>query len=245
MLYKGPNTGAVDLAFDPHDANTIFAALWQTRRPPWSVYPPSNGPGTGLYISHDGGASWHAVVGHGFPSTGLGRIGLATTPANPARVYAIVDAKTGGLFRSDDGGANWQRQAADPRLWGRGWYFCSIAADPKNADTVYISDTAFYRSTDGGTHFTAIKGSPDGDDFHQPWIDPTDSNRIALASDQGTSISLNGGATWSSWFNQPTGQFYHVATDDRYPFDLYGAQQRQRLGVRATQSDSLGLTMFD
>jgi photosystem II stability/assembly factor-like uncharacterized protein len=245
VLYKGANTGAIDLAFDPQDTKTIFAALWQTRRPPWSVYPPSNGPGTGLYVSHDGGASWQPIVGHGFPSTGLGRIGLATTPANPARVYAIVDAKAGGLYRSDDGGTNWQRQSADPRLWGRGWYFCSIAADPKNADTVYVSDTAFYRSTDGGSHFTAIKGSPDGDDFHQPWIDPTDPSRIVLGSDQGTSISLNGGATWSSWFNQPTGQFYHVATDDRYPFDLFGAQQDNGSAFVPTQSDSLGLTMFD
>jgi len=245
VLYKDANTGAIDLAFDAHDPHTIFAALWQTRRPPWSVYPPSNGPGTGLYVSHDGGATWQQIVGHGFPSAGLGRMGLATTPANPGRVYAIVDAEAGGLYRSDDGGANWELQNKDRRLWGRGWYFCGIAADPKVADKVYISDTAFYRSTDGGAHFTAIKGSPDGDDFHQPWVDPTDPSRIILGSDQGASISLNGGATWSSWFNQPTGQFYHVATDDRYPFDLFGAQQDNGSAIVPTQSDALGLTMFD
>jgi photosystem II stability/assembly factor-like uncharacterized protein len=245
VLYKDENTGAVDLAFDPNDPHTVFAALWQTRRPPWSVYPPSSGPGTGLYVSHDSGTTWQQVVGHGFPSAGLGRIGMATTPADPRRVYAIVDAKAGGLYRSDDGGANWRLQDADQRLWGRGWYFCSIAADPKNAETIYISDTAFYRSNDGGAHFTAIKGSPDGDDFHQPWIDPTDPSRIALASDQGTTISLNGGSTWSSWFNQPTGQFYHVAADDRYPFDLFGAQQDNGAAIASSQSDSLGLTSSD
>ncbi|HEY7980896.1 MAG TPA: hypothetical protein VID19_05380 [Candidatus Eremiobacteraceae bacterium] len=245
VLYKDANTGAIDLAYDASDPHTVFAALWQTRRPPWSVYPPSSGPGTGLYVSHDGGSTWQQISGHGFPSAGLGRIGLSTTPGDPKRVYAIVDATAGGLYRSDDGGANWRLQNADRRLWGRGWYFCKLAADPKNADTIYVSDTAFYRSTDGGAHFTAIKGSPDGDDFHQPWIDPTDSNRIILGSDQGASISLNGGATWSSWFNQPTGQFYHVATDDRYPFDLFGAQQDNGSALAASQSDALGLTMFD
>lgn len=245
VLYKDENTGAIDLAFDPADPHTVFAALWQTRRPPWSVYPPSNGPGTGLYVSHDSGTTWQHITGHGFPSTGLGRIGIATAPSDPTRIYAIVDAKAGGLYRSDDGGANWKLQDADQRLWGRGWYFCSVVVDPKNADTLYISDTAFYRSTDGGAHFTAIKGSPDGDDFHQPWIDPTEPARIAVASDQGTSISLNGGATWSSWFNQPTGQFYHVATDDRYPFDLFGAQQDSGAASAATQSDALGLTSSD
>ncbi|HKW45380.1 MAG TPA: hypothetical protein VJN22_06955, partial [Candidatus Eremiobacteraceae bacterium] len=244
VLYKDENTGAIDLAFDAHDARTVFAALWQTRRPPWSVYPPSSGPGTGLYVSRDSGTTWQQISGHGFPSANLGRMGLATTPANPSRVYAIVDAKAGGLYRSDDGGANWRLQDGDRRLWGRGWYFCSLAADPKNADTLYVSDTAFYRSSDGGAHFSAIKGSPDGDDFHQPWIDPTDPARIILGSDQGASISLNGAATWSSWFNQPTGQFYHVATNDAYPFDLYGAQQDNGAAMAPSQSDSLGLNMF-
>ncbi|HKW44006.1 MAG TPA: hypothetical protein VJN22_00025 [Candidatus Eremiobacteraceae bacterium] len=244
VLYKDENTGAIDIAFDAQDSHTIFAALWQTRRPPWSVYPPSSGPGTGLYVSHDSGTTWQQISGHGFPSASLGRMGLTTTPADPKRVYAIVDAKAGGLYRSDDGGVNWRLQDGDRRLWGRGWYFCSLAADPKNADTLYISDTAFYRSSDGGAHFSAIKGSPDGDDFHQPWIDPTDPARIILGSDQGASVSLNGGATWSSWFNQPTGQFYHVATNDDYPFDLYGAQQDNGAAMAPSQSDSLGLNMF-
>ncbi len=245
VLFKDADTGAIDLAFDPQNSQTIFAALWQTRRPPWNVYPPSNGPGSGLYVSHDGGASWSQLMGGGFPSAGLGRMGLAVAASDPKRVYAIVDAKAGGLYSSDDGGATWRLANPDHRLWQRGWYFCGIAVDPKDANTVYISDTAFYRSTDGGAHVTAIKGSPDGDDFHQPWVDPDDSRRIVLASDQGTSISLNAGATWSSWFNQPTAQFYHVVADDQFPTDVYGAQQDSGAAMVPVESDGDGITTFD
>ena len=246
VLYRDENTGAIDVEIDPNDAATIFAALWQTRRPPWNVYPPSNGPGGGLYESHDGGNTWTQVTGHGFPGGIVGRMGIAFAASDPSRVYVLVDAdKGGGLYRSDDRGATWHLQDGDRRLWQRGWYFGKLAADPKTADTVYISDTAFYRSTDGGAHFTAIKGSPDGDDFHQPWVDPSDPTHIALASDQGTSISIDGGDTWSSWFNQPTGQFYHVAADDRFPFWVYGAQQDNGAAMVPTESDSLHITALD
>jgi photosystem II stability/assembly factor-like uncharacterized protein len=245
VLYKDENTGAIDVVIDPNDANTVFAALWQTRRPPWNVYPPSNGPGGGLYVSHDGGTTWTQVTGGGFPSGVTGRMGIAFAPSDPARVYVILDAAKGGLYRSDDRGATWHLQDADQRLWQRGWYFCTIAVDGKNADTVYISDTAFYRSTDGGAHFTAIKGSPDGDDFHQPWVDPSDSTHVAVASDQGTSISVDGGDSWSSWFNQPTGQFYHITADNRFPFWVYGAQQDNGAAMVPTQTDSLGITSLD
>jgi photosystem II stability/assembly factor-like uncharacterized protein len=245
VLFKDSNTGAIDLAFDPQNSQTIFAALWQTRRPPWNIYPPSNGPGSGLYVTHDGGANWSRIQGSGFPAVGLGKMGIAVAPSDPKRIYAIVDAKAGGLYRSDDGGATWRIVNPDQRLWQRGWYFCHIAVDPKDADRVYISDTAFYRSTDAGAHFTAIKGSPDGDDFHQPWVDPDDPRRIVLGSDQGTSISLNGGATWSSWFNQPTGQFYHVIADDQYPTNIYGAQQDNGSAITPVESDGNGITTFD
>ncbi len=245
VLYRDENTGAIDVAIDPRDPKTIFAALWQTRRTPWNIYPPSNGPGTGLYVSHDGGSSWNRVMATGFPAAGLGRMGLAIAPSDPNRVYAIVDASKGGLYRSDDGGRTWTLADADQRLWQRGWYFCTIAVDPKDPDIVYVSDTAFYRSTDGGRHFTAIKGSPDGDDFHQPWVDPTDPDRIIVGSDQGASISIDRGATWSSWFNQPTAQFYHIAADDRFPFRVYGAQQDSGSAMVPTTSDALGITEFD
>jgi hypothetical protein len=163
--------------------------------------------------------------GNGFPADGLGKIGLAVAPTNPMRVYAIVDARAGGLYRSDDGGATWKLIDADKRLWQRGWYFCHVTVDPKNADVVYVSDTSVYRSSDGGSTFTAIKGSPDGDDFHQLWIDPSNPAWMVLGSDQGTSVSIDSGRTWSSWFNQPTGQFYHVTTDNEFPYHVYGAQQ--------------------
>lgn len=245
VLYKDQNTGAIDVVIDPNDPNTVYAALWQTRRPPWNIYPPSSGPGTGLYISHDGGTSWRHVTASGFPRGHIGRMGIAVAPSDSHRVYAIVDAAKGGLYRSDDGGVTWSLIDGDPRLWQRGWYFCKLAVDPVDRDTVYISDTAFYRSTDGGKHFTAIKGSPDGDDFHQPWVDPRDRDRIALASDQGTSISVDRGLTWSSWFNQPTGEFYHIEADDRFPFDVYGAQQDNGAAKVPTRSDALGITSFD
>jgi len=243
-LFRNANVGAIDLAATP-DGTTVYASLWQTRRPPWATYPPSNGPGGGLFVSHDGGVTWQPIAGHGFPSAGLGKVGLAVAPSDPDRVYAIVDAKAGGLYRSDDAGVTWRRFDADPRLWERGWYFCHVVVDPHDADRVYVSDTSVYRSNDGGATFTAIKGSPDGDDFHQLWIDPTDGSHLVLASDQGTTVSVDGAQTWSSWFNQPTGQFYHVATDDTFPYHLYGAQQDSGAARIVSRSDHRGIEARD
>jgi photosystem II stability/assembly factor-like uncharacterized protein len=225
VLHKDENTGAIDLAFDPNNARAIFAVLWQTRRPPWNVYPPSNGPGSGLYKSTDGGSTWERLAGHGLPSEGLGRMGIAFSPSHPSRVYLIVDAKQGGLYRSDDSGDNWTLVNNEARLWGRGWYFGGVTVDPRDPDTVYVCNTAAYVSRDGGKSFTPFKGAPGGDDYHSLWIDPGDSRRMILSSDQGTVVSLNGGETWSSWYNQPTAQLYHIITDNRFPYWIYGAQQ--------------------
>jgi photosystem II stability/assembly factor-like uncharacterized protein len=225
VLFKDENTGAIDLAFDPSNPKTIFAALWQTRRPPWNVYPPSNGPGSGLYRSDDGGDNWRPITGAGFPSEKLGRIGIAFAPSDPRRVYAIVDAKEGGLYSSGNGGSTWKRASADTRIWERGWYFGGVTVDPKDPDTVYVCDTAMYRSTDGGKTFVPVKGAPGGDDYHSLWIDPADPRRMIVASDQGAVVSLDRAKTWSSWYNQPTAQFYHVSTDNRFPYWIYGAQQ--------------------
>ncbi|MGH7868584.1 MAG: WD40/YVTN/BNR-like repeat-containing protein, partial [Candidatus Dormibacteraceae bacterium] len=175
VLYKDENTGAIDLAFDPQNPQTIYAALWQTRRPPWNVYPPSNGPGSGLYKSTDGGNTCTHLSGHGLPSQGLGRIGIAVAPTDPNRVYLIVDARQGGLYRSDDAGETWKLTNTETRIWGRGWYFGGVTADPKDENTVYVANTSLYRSRDGGKSFTAIKGAPGGDDYHSLWIDPSDS----------------------------------------------------------------------
>jgi photosystem II stability/assembly factor-like uncharacterized protein len=234
VLGKDDDTGAIDLAFDPRNPKTIFASLWQTRRPPWNTYPPSNGPGSGLYRSSDGGEGWKEVRGNGLPSERLGRIGIAFAPSEPGRLYALVDAKEGGLYASKDGGGSWTRASSDSRIWGRGWYFGGVTVDPKDPDAVYVCNTAVYRSNDGGKTFVPIKGAPGGDDYHELWIDPKDSRRMIVASDQGAVVSVDGAKTWSSWYNQPTAQFYHVATDDRFPFWIYGAQQDS--GAAATPS---------
>jgi photosystem II stability/assembly factor-like uncharacterized protein len=236
VLFRDENTGAIDLAFEPGNPKTIYAALWQTRRPPWSIYPPSNGPGSGLYRSNDGGDHWQAATGHGLPSEGLGRMGIAFAPSNAKRIYLIVDAKEGGLYRSDDGGQNWQQVSKDRRMWGRGWYFNEVSVDPKNPDIVYVPNTSIYRSVDGGKSFAVFKGDPTGPDYHELWIDPDDSQRMIVSCDQGAVVTHNGGETWSSWYNQATGQFYHVVTDNQFPYWVYGAQQDS--GPAATPSSS-------
>jgi photosystem II stability/assembly factor-like uncharacterized protein len=223
-LFKDADTGAIELTFKPGDPSVVYAGLWQTRRPPWNVYPPSSGPGGGLYKSTDGGATW-APVTAGLPAA-TGRIGIAVSPAAPNRVYVLIDAKAGGgLYRSDDDGATWSQTSADPRIWQRGWYFGEPTVNPANPDQLWVCNTIVLRSDDGGHTFLPVKGDPTGDDFHHLWIDPADPARRILGSDQGAQVTLNGGQTWSSWFNQPTGQFYHVATDNAFPYRVYGAQQ--------------------
>ena len=228
VLYRDENTGAVDLAFDPADPHVLYASLWAARQAPWEIGASFQVPGSGLYKSTDGGGSWQPLT-RGLPmaAEGLGRIGIAVAPSRPGRVYLQVDAdgRHGGLYRSDDGGASWQRVNSEPRIWGRGGDFAEVRVDPKDPDKVYVCNTSTYRSTDGGVSFTAFKGAPGGDDYHRIWIDPDRPQVLLLAGDQGAAVSLNGGVTWSSWYNQPTAQFYHVITDDRFPYWVYGGQQ--------------------
>ena len=224
VLFKNENVGAIDLQFDPNNSNTVYATLWNTRRPPWSIYPPSYGLGGGIFKSIDGGNTWQELT-QGVPVEGLGRIGIAVARSNSKRIYAIIDAKAGGLYRSDDAGATWSLISSDKRIWGRGWYFCKVVADPKNADVVYVSNTSVYKSIDAGKTWTAIKGAPGGDDYHQLWISPDDPNRMILASDQGAVVTEDGAQTWSSWYNQPIAELYHVAADNRFPYWVTGAQQ--------------------
>ena len=245
ILFKDENTGPIDLAVEPGNSKNMYAALLQTRRPPWSIYQPSKGPGTGLYRSRDGGEHWEQLTGHGLPSEELGRMGIAFAPSNPKRIYLIADAKEGGLYRSDDSGENWQRVSKDSRIWGRGWYFCEVSVDSKDADTVYVPNTSTYRSRDGGKTFTAIKGAPGGDDYHQLWIDPDFPERMILGCDQGVIVTRNGGETWSSWYNQATGQFYHVATDNRFPYWVYGAQQDSGAAATPSRSNYRALNFHD
>jgi photosystem II stability/assembly factor-like uncharacterized protein len=244
VLHKDDDTGAIDLAFDPQDSKTIYASLWQTRRPPWNVYPPSNGPGSGLYKSTDGGTTWTHLT-NGLPTEGIGRIGIAVAASDHNRVYAVVDAKQGGLYRSDDAGQSWKLMDSEQRIWGRGWYFGVVEADPKNADVVYITNTTVYKSTDGGHSFSGFKGAPGGDDYHSVWISPDNPQRMIISSDQGTIVTLNGGNTWSSWYNQPTAQLYHVSTDNRFPYWLYGAQQDSGAVAVPNRSEFASITERD
>jgi photosystem II stability/assembly factor-like uncharacterized protein len=252
ILFKNEdpdNVGAIDVAIDPKNPRVVYAALWATRRPPWSVYAPANMPGGGLYKSTDGGDTWKQVTG-GLPNDQfVGKIGIAISPSNPNRLWAVVDhlgggfpaprpargpdgarpeeraVGKGGVYMSDDAGASWKLVNSENRLWGRGWYFSGVAVDPANPDRVYVINTATYVSTDAGKTFTPIKGAPGGDDYHQMWINPRDGNRLVLSSDQGTVVSVDAGKTWSTWYNQPTAQIYHVSADNRFPYWLYGAQQ--------------------
>jgi photosystem II stability/assembly factor-like uncharacterized protein len=240
-----PNdVGAVDIALNPKNPRVLYASLWGTRRPPWSVYAPTNLPGGGLYKSLDGGETWKKLAG-GLPGDDfVGRIGVAVSPSNPNRLWAVVDdvgsgvpAGTGagrggsapkaggGVYLSDDAGATWKLVNNENRLWGRGWYFESVTVDPTNPDRAYVINTATYMTTDAGKTFVPVKGAPGGDDYHQLWINPRDGNRMVLSSDQGTVVSVDGAKTWSTWYNQPTAQIYHVAADNRFPYWLYGAQQ--------------------
>src|SRR5579862_1995923 len=247
VLYKDENIGAIDMDFDPGDPSVIFAALWSTRRPPWSIYPPSIGPGGGLFKSTDAGKTWTQIKGHGFAGS-TGRIGVCVSPSKHDRVYACVDSPdpdSGGVFRSDDAGATWTHVGTDPRIWGRGWYFCGIACDPKDPDKVYVMNTSTYRSTDGGRTWTAIKGAPGGDDYHIMWIEPDDPNKMILGSDQGVVVSVDGAKTWSSWYNQPTAQMYHVITDNRFPYWVYGSQQDSGAMAVPSRTIHTGISSLD
>jgi photosystem II stability/assembly factor-like uncharacterized protein len=225
VLYKADNIGAIDLAPDPDDPQTIYAALVHDQRPPWSTYAPTTTSGA-IYKSTDGGASWKQITGGGLPGGDWGRVGLAVARGTHGqRVYALIDTKDGGLFRSDDAGKNWNLVGTDPRIRGRLWYFGEVTIDPKDPNVVYLPNVSIYRSADGGKTFAAIKGAPGGDDYHSLWIDPTDPQRMIFGSDQGAGISVDGGKSWSSWYNQPTAQFYHVAADNQFPYHVYGAQQ--------------------
>jgi len=225
-LFVNADTGVVDLARDPRHPDVIYAAAWQARQHPWLDYfMPQAGPGSGIYKSADGGESWRKVDGDGLPEGDMGRIGLAVPPGSSGkRVYASISAEEGGgFYRSDDGGAHWTLANTDPELASD--YFARVTAVPDDPDRVYVMGRSIHVSDDAGDHFRILKGSPGGDDYHFLWINPEHPEVMVTAADQGCVITLDGGKSWSSWYNQPTGQLYHVATDDEFPYHIYGGQQ--------------------
>lgn len=232
VFFKDDKTSVVDLEVAPDDPRTIYAATYNlqvdfaNRR--------ALGPDSLVFKSTDEGETWQQLTGAGLPATGRGTIGLAVAPTTKGnRVYAIINS---GFFRSDDGGANWTRSTSDPRITGS-TFFGKTYTDPLNPDIVYVMQTSMYRSLDGGKTWESYKGAPSGEDQHVLWIDPKDTQRMFLGSDQGAIISLDGGHTWSDWFTQPTGQFYHVITDNEFPYRLYASQQDSGSVAVVSRSD--------
>jgi photosystem II stability/assembly factor-like uncharacterized protein len=223
VLFVNGDTGAIDLVMDPKNSQVLYAAMWQAYRTPWKLE--DGGPGSALYKSTDGGAHWNKLSGNpGYPQGTLGRIGVSVAASNPQIVYSIVQAKDGGIFRSDDGGAHWSQVSDNWSLRQRAFYYMSIYADPTNPDVVYVPEVdALWVSRDGAKHFSKLH-TPHGDN-HIVWINPNDPKLLLEGNDGGATVSTDGGKTWSTEHNQPTGQFYHVALDDQFPFHIYGAQQ--------------------
>jgi len=222
VLFKSEQAGGVDLTLHPGNPRVLYASLWQVRRTPWSLV--SGGPDSGLYRSLDGGDTWVDVSARpGLPAGLKGKIGVAVAPARPGRAWAMVEAEDGGLFRSDDEGETWVRLNADRSLRLRPWYYCHVVSDPQDPETVYVLNVKAWKSVDGGRTFTELT-TPHGDN-HDLWIDPRDPRRMIEGNDGGACVSYNGGASWSTIYNQPTAQFYHVAADDRYPYRVAGTQQ--------------------
>ena len=222
ILFRSENAGAIDLSMDPNNPRILYAAIWEARRTPWSLT--SGGPDSSIYKSTDGGDTWDELTNNpGMPEGLKGRIGLAVSPARPDRVWAIVEAEDGALLRSDDGGATWERVSEDRALMQRPFYYHHVFAHPQDPETVWVLNLKAWRSDDGGRSFTQVS-TPHGDN-HDVWIDPRDPERMIEGNDGGACVSFNGGASWSTIYNQPTSQFYHLATDTQSPYRVYATQQ--------------------
>jgi photosystem II stability/assembly factor-like uncharacterized protein len=246
VLYKDENTGAVQVTIDPNNSNIVYADLWAARQGPWENGA-WQGKESGLYKSVDGGTTWKKLT-RGLPTVDqeLGRIGFCIAPSNSNRLYATVDAGDfGGIYRSDDAGENWTRVSADGRHWSRGSDFAEVKVHPQNPDIVFSANVVTWKSEDGGKTWTGFRGAPGGDDYHRIWINPNNPDIMLFAVDQGAIITVNGGKTFSSWYNQPTAQFYHVSTDNDFPYNVYGGQQENGSVGIASRSNDGQITFHD
>jgi photosystem II stability/assembly factor-like uncharacterized protein len=242
IFYRGPKAGAIDLTFDPTNANILYAAFWEVYRKPWDLE--SGGPGGGLFKSTDAGNTWSELTHNpGLPKGTIGNVGVTVSAANPERVWAQIEAENGGIFRSDDGGKNWTKVNEDRKLRQRAWYYNRIYADPKDPNKLYAVNVGFFRSDDGGKTFNPIK-TPHGDN-HDLWIAPSDPQRMVESNDGGASVSINGGKNWTSLNNQPTAQFYRVALDNDFPYHVYGAQQDNTTVRIASRTTTGGISERD
>jgi photosystem II stability/assembly factor-like uncharacterized protein len=235
LLYVNASTGASDVSVDAHDPNVVYAGMWDHRRTPWNVT--SGGPGSSLWKSTDAGAHWTKLAG-GLPKL-MGNVGVSVSPADPKRVYAMVEAVEGGVYRSDDAGLTWRRVNSDPGIRDRGWYYSRIFADPKTVDRVYVLAAGSVVSHDGGKTFGRLP-TPHGDN-HALWINPEHPEVMVEGNDGGAQVSQDDGKTWSSQMNQPTGQFYRIETDDNWPFNIYSAQQDRATVRIASQTTHYGI----
>ncbi len=240
VLFRNENVGGFDVVLDPQNSKIVYATLWAARQAPWEIGSSFEIAGSGIFKSVDGGTTWMQLEG-GLPAR-MGRAEVAVARSNPRVVYAYVDVETKGedhgtLYRSDDAGAHFARVNDADEIAQRGDDLVSLAVDPRDPQTVYLTNTSTYRSRDGGQKLVAIKGAPGGDDYHTVWINPLDPRIVALASDQGATISVDGGATWSSWYNQPTAQMYHVNADRRFPYRVCGGQQESGSACVASRGD--------
>jgi photosystem II stability/assembly factor-like uncharacterized protein len=246
-LFVDNQTGAVDLAADPADPTIVFATTWTARNWPWlSYFTPIEGEGSAVWKSTDGGVTWKRLAGENWPKGKLGRIGIAAAhlPNGATRLYASIDDdEHGGMYRSDDGGEHWQfvNKASAVSTW----YMSRLTVQPNEPDTVYTIGQSIHKSTDAGKTFTIIKGAPGGDDYHHLWINPKFPDHLITASDQGTVVTVDGGAHWSDWYNQPTGQFYHLAADNRFPYWIYSGQQDSGTVGIASRSDYGAISFRD
>jgi photosystem II stability/assembly factor-like uncharacterized protein len=243
VLYLDENAGAADVALSPGDSATVYAVLWESRQGPWenAVF---TGEKSGLFKSTDGGRSWRPIKA-GLPTfaDGLGRIGITVAPSDPRRLYATVEARVGaGIYRSDDAGETWRRVNSDSRVVARPDDAAEVRVHPKDPDTVFVPTIVTWKSTDGGKTFTGFRGAPGGDDYQRIWIDPDRPEVMILSADQGAIVTVNGGETWSSWYNQPTAQFYHVSADDAFPYRVCGGQQESGSACVQSRGDDGQIT---
>ncbi len=241
LVLAGANafSGASDLSMDPTNPRILYAAFWDHQREPWYVR--SGGEGSGIWKSTNGGDSW-TRLSQGLPTL-MGKIGVAVSPANPDRLFAIVEAEEGGLYRSDNAGASWRRLSADRLIQTRSWYYMKVVADPKNADVVWVLNAPVLRSIDGGANFSVVRATHS--DNHSLWINPENPRYLINGNDGGASISLDGATSWSAQDNQPTAQFYHVTVDDDFPYKLYSGQQDNSSVVIRSRSDGNGIGVRD